>query len=127
MVSCPPSLRRVNQAYVIATSTKVDLASVDVQSIDDTFLLSYEKSSKKSSSVTDLIADKVSNTLTETRKNAQVAVDGSFIANIKKSGILGYLFKSENFHNIIVINHIYWNSNKTIVWKEEDLSNLSFY
>ena len=82
-------LRRVNQAYVIATSTKVDLASVDVQSIDDTFLLSYEKSSKKSSSVSDLIADKVSNTLTETRKNAQVAVDGSFIANIKKSGILG--------------------------------------
>ena len=86
-------LRRVNQAYVIATSTKVDLTSVDVKSIDDTFF-AREKSSKKSS-VTDLIADKVSNTLTETRKNAQVAVDGSLIANIKKVEFLDAYLKAK--------------------------------
>mmetsp|Transcript_30612 Transcript_30612/g.63940 ORF Transcript_30612/g.63940 Transcript_30612/m.63940 type:complete len:180 (-) Transcript_30612:161-700(-) len=30
-------LRRVNQAYVIATSTKIDVAGVDVKSIDDAY------------------------------------------------------------------------------------------
>merc|ERR1712087_464435 len=30
-------LRRVNQAYVIATSTKVDISKVDVKSIDDKY------------------------------------------------------------------------------------------
>ena len=30
-------LRRVNQAYVIATSTKVDVSSVDVKSINDEY------------------------------------------------------------------------------------------
>ena len=30
-------LRRVNQAYVIATSTKIDVAAVDVSKISDAF------------------------------------------------------------------------------------------
>merc|ERR1712032_659792 len=38
-------LRRVNQAYVIATSTKVDVSDVDVSSIDDAYLSRSKDSS----------------------------------------------------------------------------------
>ena len=36
-------LRRVNQAYVIATSTSVDVGSVDVAKFDDAYFLKPEK------------------------------------------------------------------------------------
>jgi large subunit ribosomal protein L6e len=39
-------LRRVNQAYVIATSTKVDLNGVDVSSINDAYFARSKTSSK---------------------------------------------------------------------------------
>merc|ERR1712232_1320424 len=38
-------LRRVNQVYVIATSTKVDVSGVDVSKIDDSFF-AKEKAAK---------------------------------------------------------------------------------
>jgi large subunit ribosomal protein L6e len=38
-------LRRVNQAYVIATSTKVDVSGVDVSSIDDKYFARSKESS----------------------------------------------------------------------------------
>merc|ERR1712203_566986 len=41
-------LRRVNQAYVIATSTKVDISGVDVSSIDDTYFSRSKESSSDS-------------------------------------------------------------------------------
>jgi len=37
-------IRRVNQAYVIATSTKVDVSGVDVSSIDDKYFAKVESS-----------------------------------------------------------------------------------
>lgn len=41
-------LRRVNQAYVIGTSTKVDISSVDVSKYDDKyFAKQLEKKKKK--------------------------------------------------------------------------------
>merc|ERR1719326_2171336 len=39
-------LRRVNQAYVIATSTKVDVSGVDVSSIDDAYFARSKESSE---------------------------------------------------------------------------------
>lgn len=36
-------LRRVNQAYVIATSASVDVSSVDVAKFDDAYFLKPEK------------------------------------------------------------------------------------
>ena len=43
------ALRRVNQAFVIATSTKVDVSKVDTSSVDDAFFRSYEKAAQGSS------------------------------------------------------------------------------
>lgn len=40
-------LRRVNQAYVIATSTKVDIAAVKLPEIDDAYFAKEKVSSKK--------------------------------------------------------------------------------
>lgn len=40
-------MRRVNQAYVIATSTKVDVSKVDVSAVTDAFLAGKEDKKKK--------------------------------------------------------------------------------
>lgn len=40
-------LRRVNQAYVIATSTKVDITAVKLPEIDDAYFAKEKVSSKK--------------------------------------------------------------------------------
>lgn len=40
-------LRRVNQSYVIATSTKVDIAGVDVEKFDDKYFTKEKKKQKK--------------------------------------------------------------------------------
>jgi len=77
-------LRRVNQAYVIATSTKVDVSSVDVKNIsDDFFKRAAEKKSKKDSSEF-FKEDAKKNTITEERKAAQKKVDSALIGVIGK-------------------------------------------
>ena len=40
-------LRRVNQSYVIATSTKVDISGVNVQNIDDKYFAKQAEKKKK--------------------------------------------------------------------------------
>ncbi|RWR73273.1 60S ribosomal protein L6 [Cinnamomum micranthum f. kanehirae] len=40
-------LRRVNQAYVIATSTKVDISCVDVEKFDDKYFTKERKKKQK--------------------------------------------------------------------------------
>ena len=40
-------LKRVNQVYVIATSTKVDIKGVDISKIDDAFFKAAEEPKKK--------------------------------------------------------------------------------
>ena len=76
-------LRRVNQRYVIATSTRVPLDGVDVSSIDDSFF-SRENEEKP---------ENVEGTFTsDVRKSAQKNVDSKLAANIEKVKMLsGYL------------------------------------
>lgn len=74
-------LRRVNQRYVIATSTKVDLTGVDVAAIDDAFFARGKKAD----------AEKLS----PARKAAQEKVDAVLKTNIAKVPQLGDYLKNK--------------------------------
>ena len=87
-------LRRFNQSYVIATSTKVDLAGVNVAAIDDAFF-AKQKAKKTKSDNKDLFFQR-NTELTEDdkkrigeKKSKQVDFDKGLIANIKKTELLG--------------------------------------
>ena len=86
-------LRRINQAYVIATSTKVDINGANVASIDDSYFAKHKQRKQKSKD--DMFFER-SNELTEedkkriTEKKAkQVEFDRPLIANVKKVEMLG--------------------------------------
>lgn len=69
-------LRRVNQRYVIGTSTKVSLDGVDVSNIDDSFFAREEKS--------EVPAEGRGTVTSDARKAAQKTVDAALLANISK-------------------------------------------
>jgi large subunit ribosomal protein L6e len=71
-------LRRVNQKYVIATSTNVPVTGVKVDTIDDAFF-ARSKDEEKSKA---------------TRKAAQAAVDAALTANIAKIPMLDSYLKA---------------------------------
>jgi len=77
-------LRRVNQAYVIATSTKVDVSKVDVSKVGDYFFkrAAAPKKSKKDGEKF-FNTEKKKNTITEERKAAQKTVDASLLEAIE--------------------------------------------
>lgn len=78
-------LKRVNQAYVIATSTKVDIKSIQLDGdVNDEFF--KKSSSPKSSSFFAQASDK--KVLSSARKNAQVSVDNQLIPLVKKTPLL---------------------------------------
>ena len=71
-------LRRVNQRYVIATSTKVALKGVDVSKIDDETFARNTKATKKEV----LATEKNGTSISAERKAAQTAVDAALTKNI---------------------------------------------
>eukprot|EP01084_Bolivina_argentea_P264444 447949_1 len=80
-------LRRVNQAYVIATSTKVDLSGVKLPGIDD----SYFKRSKTNSSTEEesFFSEKPKPAIvSDQRKGDQKAIDASLVQAIAKVPLL---------------------------------------
>ncbi|KAH9607122.1 hypothetical protein KSS87_005050 [Heliosperma pusillum] len=77
-------LRRVNQAYVIATSTKVDLSGVDVQNIDDKFFSKPAEKKKKKGEGEFFEAEKEEKeVIPQEKKDSQKAVDGPLTKNIE--------------------------------------------
>jgi large subunit ribosomal protein L6e len=76
-------LRRVNQAYVIATSTKVDVSKVDISKFDDSYFKSAEKKQRTKRGEADFFEDKL--------EKKQLPAD--YIANQKTvdAAILGAL------------------------------------
>ena len=73
-------MKRVNQAYVIATSTKVDVKSVKADKFGDDYFgkAKVSKSQKKKSKEEDFFAEGGAKTeLTDARKADQAAVDGA--------------------------------------------------
>jgi len=77
------ALRRVNQAYVIATSTKVDVSAVNSNDISDDFFRSYENEKTESKGEFFASSDK-KKTVSAAKKAAQVQVDTQLLAAIKK-------------------------------------------
>jgi len=75
-------LRRVNQIYVIATSTKINLSSVPVDNLDDKFFKRVRKAKKNAES--DIFDSKKEKTqLSEERRQAQRNVDTAVLSAIK--------------------------------------------
>ncbi|XP_058073515.1 large ribosomal subunit protein eL6-like [Magnolia sinica] len=77
-------LRRVNQAYVIATSTKVDISGVDVQKYDDKYFAKETKRKKKKGEGEFFEAEKEeTKSLPQEKKDDQKAVDAQLIKCIE--------------------------------------------
>jgi len=81
---CP--LRRINQIYVIATSTKVDLSKVNVpENLDDKFFnrVKAARNNKAAQGAEIFETKKETYTVNEERKSAQVNVDNQILAAVK--------------------------------------------
>ncbi|KNA09318.1 hypothetical protein SOVF_154650 [Spinacia oleracea] len=77
-------LRRCNQAYVIATSTKVDISGVDVSNIDDKYFAKQGEQKKKKGEGEFFEAEKEEkNVLPAEKKESQKAVDAPLTKNIE--------------------------------------------
>jgi len=77
-------LRRVNQAYVIATSTKVDVSKVDVSKVDDKFFARVASTKSKSKDGEEFFEQKEKKSVvTDLRKSTQKSVDSALAAVIK--------------------------------------------
>jgi len=77
-------LRRLNQRYVIATSTKVDVSKVDSTKITDAlFAKSKESKAKKEGDAFFEEKKEQKSTVSEARKTAQSAVDKVLLAVVK--------------------------------------------
>merc|ERR1712027_136909 len=80
---CP--LRRINQRYLLATSTKIDVSAVKVpENINDKYFarIKAEKTAKKEGDIFD--AKKEGYKPSEQRKKDQAAIDTQVLAAIKK-------------------------------------------
>jgi large subunit ribosomal protein L6e len=79
-------LRRVNQAYVIATSTRLDITSVNVTAINDSLFAKEKKEKKREGGESFIEEVKEKKTVvSEERKKAQAAVDGALNPIIAKT------------------------------------------
>jgi large subunit ribosomal protein L6e len=85
-------IRRVNQSYIIATSTKIDVSNVDVKSIDDEYF-SRSKDAKKDAEE-EFFKDDVPKpaVVSDQRKADQSKVDAVLLKTISATPMLeGYL------------------------------------
>merc|ERR1711957_683553 len=73
------NLRRVNQTYVISTSTKIDISSVNVTSINDTFFKKLAKSNGKKGSEEFFEEDSKKKVVPQEKKDVQVQVDAAVL------------------------------------------------
>ncbi|KAG5222982.1 60S ribosomal protein [Salix suchowensis] len=77
-------LRRVNQSYVIATSTKVDISGVNVEKFDDKyFAKKAEKKTKKGEGNFFEAEKEGENALPQEKKDDQKSVDAQLIKSIE--------------------------------------------
>merc|ERR1711988_836134 len=73
-------LRRINQAYVIATSTKIDISKVDVSSISDDF---FSRSDSSEDEKGEFFSKTQARKVGEDKIEAQKAVDNQLLPLVK--------------------------------------------
>ncbi len=98
-------LRRVNQAYVIATSTKVDLSGVKLPEIDD----SYFKRSKTNSSAEEesfFSEEPKPAIVSDQRKGDQKAIDASLVQAIAKVRFLDVFVFYIPFNGLLRVKNL---------------------
>lgn len=83
-------LRRINQSYVIATSTSIDVSKVDVSDIDDSYFKFEVKKSSKADEEYFSTEKKVVQ-ISQERKDTQARVDLSIEAAITEPLLKEYL------------------------------------
>ena len=76
-------LRRVAAAYVIATSTKIDVSKVDVTKLTDTFFARTDSPAKKGDKAEFIEAKKEKTPIAKERTDAQAAVDKAVLPLVK--------------------------------------------
>jgi len=88
-------IRRVNQAYVISTSTKLDVSSIDVKNISDSFFAKKKAAAgeKKAADFLDS-KDKKKSPLADARKAEQKRVDTALLAVVAKTPLLKQYLKA---------------------------------
>lgn len=88
-------LRRVDQRYVIATSTSIDVSGVDVSKIDDAYFKRQKGSNVSVVMETDEGAGEKKSALTEEKIANQKAVDAVLLPVIEKEPFLASYLKSK--------------------------------
>ncbi|KAK9836450.1 hypothetical protein WJX74_000827 [Apatococcus lobatus] len=84
-------LRRVNQAYVIATSTKTDISKVDASKFDDAYFVPAEKKRQKKKGEEEFFeGDKEKKSLPSEYIENQKTVDSALTAGLSED-LKGYL------------------------------------
>merc|ERR1719502_243038 len=87
-------LRRVNQRYVIATSTKVALGKVDASKYTDKFFARTKEAKKKKSEGEFFAQEAPAVEISDERKKEQKAVDDALMASINKEADLKKYMKA---------------------------------
>ena len=89
-------LRRVNQAYCIATSTKVDVSSVDCSKFDDAYFAKPKGPKRVKKDAKDFIEEdtKAPSGPSEVRTADQKAIDAAMMKSIEKVPMMAKYLKS---------------------------------
>ncbi|ODQ49735.1 hypothetical protein SAICODRAFT_193247 [Saitoella complicata NRRL Y-17804] len=88
-------LRRVNAAYVIATSTSVDVSAVDVAKFDEAYFKREKKSASKKGTEAEFFGEGAKKQVSESRVADQKAVDKAILEAVNKtSNLKSYLASS---------------------------------
>jgi len=78
-------IRRIAQAFVIATKTKVDISGVQIpEHLNDTYFKRTDEKKDKKKAEGEIFAEKKEYTVSDQRKTDQKAVDAALISAIKK-------------------------------------------
>jgi len=89
-------LRRVNQVFVISTSTSVDISGVDVSKVDDSFFARQDSDDEKQQGKDEFFAKAEKKKVVDPKKKeTQVAVDAKLLAAINKVPLLKLYLKDK--------------------------------